>query len=77
MSDGIKAMYEEIEEQEHRAKVAKLDVYPTSKLVVRLEDALDTLQRIHKDSTIQLSRTNWGRLETVIESLDKILKGEK
>lgn len=67
MSDGIKAIYERMEEDAAKAREDILKIGET------IEDSIDSLKSlISRD--IRLSRSEWGALERVIENLSKLIK---
>ena len=74
MGCGIKAYYEELDEkiaQDKRDAFAKNSTY---KVVEAIEYAISSLNHIRCDPALQLSRTNWSRLDNAVNELQSLLK---
>ena len=74
MGCGIKAYYEELDEQIAKDKKRVFLSKDTYVVLNAIEDSIETLRRINSDPNLQLTKSNWNRLEYVLNTLVKLVE---
>ena len=74
MGCGIKAYYEELDEKIAQDKRDAFKKHSIHKVMEALEYAINSLNHIRCDPNLQLSRTNWSRLDNSVNELQALLK---